>query len=229
MAKMTERERFLARVIALHALVGSDNAGEREAARTKLVELLAKNKATWNDLPVLIAEAKAAELRAAKDPYDDPPAGAAPPNVNVLDCLRAVLGDYISVEAHELTAIVLWILHCHVYRRFMVTPRLALTSPVKGCGKTTLLSIIEHLVLTRHRTDSITPAAIYRLIDREHPTLLVDEADNAGLLVNGLLRAIFNPGTVGAASARSSPGKGCRPSRPSHRWRSRRSANCRCR
>jgi Protein of unknown function (DUF3631) len=180
----TERARFLAKVLALHALVGSDNAGEREAAHSKLVDLLSQHKANWNDLPALIAEAKAAELGAAKDPYDDPPAGAGATGVsgtgvNVADCLRAVIGDYVSAQPHELTAIALWVLHCHVYRRFMVTPRLALTSPVKGCER-----------LDDNDPDTIdTLNALYRLawqwahaakldLDPEMPLVRNREADN---------------------------------------------------
>jgi hypothetical protein len=105
-----------------------------------------------------------------------------------------MLQAHIRAEPHQLVAIALWVLHCHTYQQFMVSPRLALTSPVRGCGKSLTLSIIEHLVPRPHRTDSISPAAVYRLIDREHRTLLVDEADNAGLMTNGLLRAIFNSG-----------------------------------
>jgi transposase len=72
----------------------------------------------------------------------------------------------------------------------VITPRLALSSPVRGCGKTTLLSMIERLVRRARKTDGITPAATYWLIDREHCTLLVDEADNLGLTLNGTLRAV---------------------------------------
>jgi hypothetical protein len=39
----------------LHALVGSDNPGERESAWTKLNDLLRRHGKTWNDLPELLA------------------------------------------------------------------------------------------------------------------------------------------------------------------------------
>jgi len=69
-----------------------------------------------------------------------------------------------------------------------------LLSPVRGCGKTTLLSVIESLAARPQKTDAITPAAVYHLIDREHRTLLIDEVDNADLAQNGRLRAIYNSG-----------------------------------
>jgi len=195
----TDREKLLAKIVALHALLGSDHAGEREAARGKIVELLSRHKLTWNDLPSLIAEAKTSELQAdapaTRDQDDDrDTAGVSSTKINALYLVRGWFEAHIAAEPHELLAIALWVLHCHVHRRFMISPRLALTSPVKGCGKSTLLSIIEHFVHPVHRTDSITPAAVYRLISRGQSILLVDEADNAGLLSNGLLRAIFNSG-----------------------------------
>ena len=79
-------------------------------------------------------------------------------------------------------AVALWILHTYVYDRFTITPRLALMSPVRGCGKTTLLALLDLLVANPYRTDNVTAAAIYHLLDRFPHALLVDEADNLGLL-----------------------------------------------
>jgi hypothetical protein len=41
---------------------------------------------------------------------------------------------------------------------------------------------------------SITPAAIYHLVDDEHPTLLVDEADNLDTKTDRLLKSVLNNG-----------------------------------
>jgi Protein of unknown function (DUF3631) len=76
-----------------------------------------------------------------------------------------------------------------------MTPRLFLTSPTKGCGKSTLLGI-KTLAHRPHKADSTTPAAVYHLIDAQHPTLLLDEADNLGLSSNDALRAVLNSGHV---------------------------------
>jgi hypothetical protein len=84
--------------------------------------------------------------------------------------------------------------HTFVYQRFAVTPRLMVTSPVRGCGKTTLLDLLEALCVRPLKSDSITAASIYHVVDRDHPTLLIDEADNLGLAFNGALRAVLNSG-----------------------------------
>jgi hypothetical protein len=91
-------------------------------------------------------------------------------------------------------AIALWVLHTHVYNQFLVTPRLALVSPVRGCGKTTVLAFLALLAARGRKDDSISAAAIIRLVDREHCTLLCNEADNLGLGHNSILRAVLNSG-----------------------------------
>ena len=96
--------------------------------------------------------------------------------------------------SHQFVAVSLWIVHTFVYQRFTATPRLTLTSPVRGCGKTTLLDLIEALCVRPLKSDSITAASIYHAADREHPTLLIDEGDNLGLAFNGPLRAVLNSG-----------------------------------
>jgi hypothetical protein len=111
-----------------------------------------------------------------------------------VDLVRHLLQRYLALKPYEYVGIALWIVHTHVFSRFVITPRLALTSPVRGCGKTTVLAIAEALVARARKADGITAAAIYRLVDQEHPTLLVDEADNLDLQRNGALRAVFNSG-----------------------------------
>ena len=57
------------------------------------------------------------------------------------------------------------------------SPRLLFTSIDANCGKTRALEVLRPLCLKAVKADDITQAAIYRLVDAEHPTLLLDEAD----------------------------------------------------
>jgi hypothetical protein len=57
-----------------------------------------------------------------------------------------------------------------------------------------VLDLLALLTARPRKDDSITAAVITRVIDREHCTLLIDEADNLGLGHNSILRAIFNAG-----------------------------------
>jgi hypothetical protein len=104
------------------------------------------------------------------------------------------VGEYVDLRPHEEVAVALWILHAHLFNRFLVTPRLALVSPVRGCGKTTLLALIERLLPRCYRTDNVTPAVLYRLIEKDRCAFLIDEADNLALATNGVLRAVLNSG-----------------------------------
>ena len=112
----------------------------------------------------------------------------------MLELVHFILGEFIDMKPHERTAAALWVLHTHVFQRFTVSPRLAFTSPVNGCGKTTALAVIERLAFRPNRTDNATPAALYYLIDHLRGTLLVDEADNLGLRENAILRSVLNSG-----------------------------------
>jgi hypothetical protein len=189
---ITPRDRK--RIKQFFAILGSSHVGERESAR-KLDELLLKLKLTWNDLPGLLSlddpATNANGANAGESVDDDPPVGTP----NALELTHFMLQQFVDLKSpHEYLAAALWILHTHVFDRFLVTPRLALLSPVRGCGKTTCLATLETLTARAVRVDDITPAAIYHLIDQQPRTLLIDEIDNAGLDRNGLLRKVLNSG-----------------------------------
>src|SRR5271166_5742173 len=164
----------------LHAMLGSTSENEAGNARTKLNKLLAEHGLTW---------ARAASASAA------PQASTEAPTVNVLDLVLRLIELHIAVTPTERMAIALWILHCWLFDQFTITPRLALLSPVRRCGKTTLLALIELLVDESFRIDEVSPATVFHQIDaRPNTALLVDEGDNLGLLNNRVLRSVFNSG-----------------------------------
>ncbi len=174
----------------LHARMGSDNAAEREAARLKIVELLAKNKKNWNDLLELVSGGNTQGWKADDEPGDTNVANDRPAP---LDLIHHILQRHLHLTKHQFVALTLSIAHTFVYFRFSITPRLALLSPVRGCGKTTALNIIKALAFKARKVDNITSAALFRLIDREHACVLLDEVDNLDLLNNPTLRAVIEP------------------------------------
>ena len=113
---------------------------------------------------------------------------------NPADLMQAILQRHVAMQLHESVAVTLWTLHTHAYEHFMVTPRLVLFSPVRGCGKTIALDALDALVARPQKTDSITAASIYHLVDANAPTLLIDEADNLGLRGATPLSAVLNSG-----------------------------------
>lgn len=169
-------------------LLGDHDFDRRTAARIRIVEFLDHHRKTWNDLIDGLMGIDPAWLA--------PAAPEAPERVNPLTLTCHLLEEYIDLRPHEYVMVALWTLHTHVFRQFLVTPRLLLRSPVAGCGKTQLIDVLAKLTARPKKFDSITTAAIVRAIDENHPTLLIDEADNLGMVLqpNGKLRAVFNSG-----------------------------------
>jgi hypothetical protein len=105
----------------------------------------------------------------------DPPA---PSGKAVLDELRAALARYVILPSEEAAiAVVLWIAATHAQPAWAHAPRLVIRAPEKRCGKSRLLDVVEATCFRPLITVNASTAAIYRSIDDDPPTLLVDEAD----------------------------------------------------
>ena len=70
-----------------------------------------------------------------------------------------------------------YVTYCYAFERWPIRPLLALSSPVKQCGKTTLLDLLAMLIPRSYEAGGITAAALFRLIAAHRPILLLDEAD----------------------------------------------------
>lgn len=112
---------------------------------------------------------------------------------DVLEAVRSSLLEYLVLPEGAAAALTLWSAHTHCFDVFEITPRLAVLSPEKGCGKTLTFSILERLVANPLSTCNISTAALFRAIDRHRPTLLIDEADTF-LDNRDELRGIVNAG-----------------------------------
>jgi hypothetical protein len=190
------------RIRQLFLLLKSPNTHEAANARDKLERLLLKWGLKWEDIAACITianeddERRAREASAARGGNTTAPTSAAADGscINVLDLVLRLIELHIDVTPDERLAVALWILHTYVFGRFTITPRLALLSPVRGCGKTTLLTLLELLCADPYKDDNITPASIYHLLGTREYTLLLDEGDNLGLFANHVLRSVFNAG-----------------------------------
>src|SRR5205823_130150 len=93
------------------------------------------------------------------------------------DDIVATLRRYVSLPEGAAEAIALWLLFAWAHDAFAHSPRLALQSPLPGCGKTTLLGILAELVPSPFATSDTSSAAIYRLLKKGGRTFLIDEMD----------------------------------------------------
>ncbi len=111
----------------------------------------------------------------------------------LVDEIYTQLLHYIAMPEHAAVAVTLWTLYTHVHDAFAVSPILAITSPEMQCGKTQLLLFVAQIVPRPLPASNVTPAALFRAVEKFAPTLLVDEADTF-LRGRDELRGVLNSG-----------------------------------
>ena len=122
------------------------------------------------------------------EPWHEPVDGA-----KLLTGLAETFRRYVVMEDGAAEALALWTVHAHALDAFVFSPRLAITSAEKRCGKTTLLDVLGCLVPRPLPTANATAPAIFRSIELLGPTLLIDEADTF-LRSSDELRGVLNSG-----------------------------------
>lgn len=111
----------------------------------------------------------------------------------VLSEASETFSRYVALRAGAADALALWVAHAHAFAAFVCSPRLNITSPEKGCGKSTLRDVLIFLVPRPVATESLTPAVLFRVTEARKPTILADEVD-AWLRHNEELRALLDSG-----------------------------------
>src|SRR5579862_2038930 len=122
------------------------------------------------------------------EPWPEPVDGA-----ELLYALEAVLRRYVSMPEGGYELIALWVMFTWVIDASDIAPRLFLTSPVKRCGKTTVLDILTAVVRRPEPNVNVTAAALYTAIHHDHCALLLDEADQWATK-RGPIMAVLNSG-----------------------------------
>jgi hypothetical protein len=173
---------------------------EYEGARTKAAERLGVRTTILDDE----VKKKRRELRLENGKVDDgqgrplalPEVMPWPDPIEgdrVAETLVATLKRYIRMSDPEADVCALWVLLSWLIGKFSKAPRLAITSPTKGCGKTTLLTLLSKLCRKPLRSGSTTPSVLFRVIDMLHPTFLLDESEKF-LEVGSEFHALLNQG-----------------------------------
>ena len=106
---------------------------------------------------------------------------------------------YVVAEPSDIVAIALWCVHAACIDAFGISPFLNLSSPEKGCGKSTTLTVLSYLLPRPLLSASVSPASIFRAIELYKPTFLIDEADTFQNL-NEELRGLLNASHLRASS-----------------------------
>ena len=112
------------------------------------------------------------------DPWPDAVDGK-----ELLNEIYTLLERVIHLTDEQYLAISYWVLHTYFIRPkgtpqvFRYSPILLLTSPLRACGKTTLMLLLAELCHKSRKVTNITDASLYRLLDSFQPTLFLDEID----------------------------------------------------
>jgi hypothetical protein len=95
----------------------------------------------------------------------------------LLHDVMAFVRRYVVMSDEQLLVVALWVIHTHCLDSAEQTPYLAVNSPEKECGKSRLLTMLAQLCARAWQTVLPSEAIVYRKINADHPTLLLDEID----------------------------------------------------
>ncbi len=108
------------------------------------------------------------------EPWDHEVDGA-----QLLDEMTETFKRFLILPDHGAETMALWILHCWAIDAFFISPLFIIESPEKRCGKTTALNLLGALGPKPIPASSISPASLFRSVEKFKPFLLIDEADRA--------------------------------------------------
>jgi putative DNA primase/helicase len=117
----------------------------------------------------------------------------------LLNDLATVFSRYVILPKHAADALALWVVHAWAFDAWDISPFMVLVSPEKRCGKTTVLIILQFLTPRSELASNISAAAVFRYIEDERPTLLIDEADTF-IKGNEEVRGVLNSGHTKTAA-----------------------------
>jgi hypothetical protein len=106
------------------------------------------------------------------EPWPEPVDGA-----QLLDALMSELQRFVVFPKWAPETFALWILHTYAFALRDLTTYIGIESPERECGKSTLLTLLSHLVNRPAVSSNISSSAFFRAIEELQPTLLIDEAD----------------------------------------------------
>jgi hypothetical protein len=111
----------------------------------------------------------------------------------LLDELKWWLTRFAVLPKWAAEILALWVLHTFAFLLRDTSTYLGIESPIRRCGKTTLMSVLHDLVNRPVASSNISPPAFFHAIDELRPTLFIDEGDNL-LPGNAEVRGLLNSG-----------------------------------
>jgi Protein of unknown function (DUF3631) len=100
----------------------------------------------------------------------------AKPRSNVIADAEKFIRRFCILPEVAYLPLAVWAVATHVPLAFDAFPYIALLSPVKRCGKTRLLEVLELLCAKPQRVTTVSSASLFRMME-DVPTLLLDEVE----------------------------------------------------
>lgn len=134
------------------------------------------------------------------EPWLEPVDGA-----ELLSAITARFKRHVVFSDHAAHTVALWTAFAWSHDAHVHSPLLLITSPEPNSGKSTLLGVLRFLAPRPLSSVEISPAVLYRIMERWRPTLIIDEADDI-FSDNTELRSVINSGwTRGSGVPRCNP------------------------
>lgn len=104
-----------------------------------------------------------------------------------------IIKQHIACTDAVLIGATLWIIFTWVLDASYIAPIAWINAPEKRCGKSQLLTLLSRMSKRSLPSSNISPAALFRCIEKFKPTLIIDEVDTF-MNDNEDLRGILNAG-----------------------------------
>jgi hypothetical protein len=128
---------------------------------------------------------KSEELSEPLEPWPQEVVGS-----ELLDRKDQLIRRHIWLTEEFSTAITLWTTACYLVRQLDLFAILAISSPLPLSGKSQLCEVIAKLVEKPLMSTDISPASFFAVIDKEAPTLIIDEGKDFDKLSPQLHRIV---------------------------------------
>lgn len=151
--------------LAKLAPIDYDHVREEEARRLNI-------RVSTLDTEIVKLRPRTAPDGQALEPWDNPVDGA-----DLLDALAAEYRKFIVLPAHADVVLALWTLHTYSWESCEYSPIIAITSPVRACGKSRVLDVLEKLAHKPFRTGNMSEPVLFRVLASRKPSVLIDEFD----------------------------------------------------
>jgi hypothetical protein len=172
---------------------------ERDNAERKMDAWLMRHEKIRADIPAILAQAVADDAaaqppRPPSDPRDSASHPFDNPEFNPASLVEGIVNKYLTLKPYVSVIYSLWICFTHVFTRFAIAPRVALTSEGPYSGKTRALKVAKRLVWRPNPEAIGSGAAIRDFLDEGPGSVMLDELDQLDVEARRMLLLIWNLG-----------------------------------